>query len=228
MDFISRNFQHSNCIDEIKEWNSNSVTCDTWIPCSRNACLGKSSLLEKMFHKSLDFPVGVLQGWWYVPFKHRRIMAWASPTIHSMVMFKTHEFCLSLIKEGTKKHCIRIIRIWWVSNWDSKWSFPVIGVLPIHFDGIFPYKPSSYWGTSIYGTTSAGTSRLTAVRLAGSFWWWRASAPGVRPFGISIAGWGNAMHRISWWCRLYGWRTGLICLMHIASCYYMLLWQYMY
>ena len=32
------------------------------------------------------------------------------------------------------------------------WRFPEIGVPPviIHFNGIFLYKPSSYWGTTIY------------------------------------------------------------------------------
>ena len=36
----------------------------------------------------------------------------------------------------------------------SKWGFPSMGVPPvlIHFDGIFPYKPTSYWGTPFMET----------------------------------------------------------------------------
>ena len=35
----------------------------------------------------------------------------------------------------------------------SIWGFPKIGLPPNHpfLDGIFPYKPSSYWGTPING-----------------------------------------------------------------------------
>ena len=49
-----------------------------------------------------------------------------------------------------------ILNIAWLTTMVSLliWMFPKIGVLPvlIHFKGTFSYKPSSYWGTPIYGT----------------------------------------------------------------------------
>ena len=140
------------------------------------------------FHKPLDFLVGVRQGWWYVPLKHRHIMAWASPTIHLKVMFKTSEFYLKVwSKKRQLKHCQK----------NNKNPVGHIGTpigTPI---GIGTYL---YWDIC---------SQLFGIARPESFWWWRAIAaaatPGMRRLGISIGGWENAMHRISWWCRRAAW-----------------------
>ena len=48
----------------------------------------------------------------------------------------------------------------------SLWRFPEIGVPPvlIHLNGIFPYKPSSYGGTSIYGNAHIVTLACQRVQ----------------------------------------------------------------
>ena len=59
----------------------------------------------------------------------------------------------------------------------SMWWFPNIGMPPkiIHFSRIFPYKPSSYWGTSISGNPPF----LPHIELVGT-----GQNPGDRPCSL--------------------------------------------
>ena len=47
------------------------------------------------------------------------------------------------------------------------WKFPEMGVplIIIHFHGIFHYKPSSYWGTPIFGNPQIYSNRYFKVRF---------------------------------------------------------------